>query len=183
MSARRALLLIDFQRDFLDADGRMPIARHQVEPLIVETRRAVEAARKEGMDVIAIGNEFRPGDWLNFFRRNAAIAGSPGAAWDARLPIAGIPYFPKTQSDAFSNAELRRYLAERGTEEVILTGLQSKACVSATARGARKAGLRVRVLARAVADTSDRARKHALRKLAAIPDVCVEDGVRSECFA
>jgi nicotinamidase-related amidase len=176
MSARRALLLIDYQHDFLDDAGRMPIARHQVAPLIAETQRAIAAARASGMDVIAIGNEFKPNDWfMNALRRRAAIAGSRGAAWDERLPIAGLPYFPKVASDAFSNAALRRYLVERGTEEVVLAGLQSKACVTATARGARKAGLRVRVLGPAVADTSDGAKRNALRKLAAMPGVAVDD--------
>ena len=32
--ARRALLLIDFQRDFLAGDGRMPVARNQVGPVL-----------------------------------------------------------------------------------------------------------------------------------------------------
>ena len=35
---RRALLLIDFQRDFLAGDGRMPVARNQVGPVLAASR-------------------------------------------------------------------------------------------------------------------------------------------------
>jgi nicotinamidase-related amidase len=178
MTSRSALLLIDFQRDFLDDNGRMPIARNQVEPLIAETNQAIAAARAKGIEVLGIGNEFSPRDWfMNTLRRNAALAGSDGAAWDDRIPLDGAPYFTKTQGDAFSNEQLKQHLRDLGTEEVILTGLQSKACVMATARGAIKEGLRVRILERAVADTSDGARERALRRLAAIPGVSISEHV------
>ena len=34
---RRALFLIDFQRDFLADDGRMPVARDQVAPVLADS--------------------------------------------------------------------------------------------------------------------------------------------------
>jgi nicotinamidase-related amidase len=167
--------LIDFQRDFLADDGRMPIARDQVEPLIAKTNRIISDARAHGVPVVAIGNEFAPHDTvMNFFRRNAAVAGSAGAAWDERVAAGDAPYFAKTRGDAFSNERLGRHLTELGVEEVVLAGVMAKACVTATARGALQAGLRVRVLAGAVADTSERAKTNALAKLAALPGVAVE---------
>jgi nicotinamidase-related amidase len=115
-------------------------------------------------------------------RRNAAIAGSTGAVWDDRIAVDDAPYFSKQRGDAFSNERLRQHLAALGTEEVALAGVMAKACVTATARGALTGGLRVRVLENAVADTSDRAKVAALRKLAAIPGVRVDrDG--STAFA
>jgi nicotinamidase-related amidase len=84
---RRALLLIDFQDDFLEPDGRMPICRSQVAPVLAAAARAIEQARQAGDLVVAIGNEFRPDDRLmNLLRRHAAIAGSPGARWTNALP-------------------------------------------------------------------------------------------------
>lgn len=79
------------------------------------------------------------------------------------------PYFTKTRGDAFSNERLRQHLAALGIDEVVLAGLMAKACMTATTRGAIAAGLRVRVLEGAVADSSDRAKANALRRLAAIP--------------
>jgi nicotinamidase-related amidase len=163
---RRALLLIDFQRDFLADDGRMPAARGQVAPVLAAARAALDEARASGDLIIAIGNEFRPFDLLmNLFRRGAAIAGSPGAAWDPRLPLDGVIYLPKWGGDAFGNPDLERLLRAEGVEEVTLTGLMAQACVSDTARGAMARGLRVRVLAGAVACFSDKSRAAAFRRL------------------
>jgi nicotinamidase-related amidase len=175
MRPRSALLLVDFQRDFLADDGRMPISRNQVDPLIVETNRAISAAREHGVDIVAVGNEFQPKDWfMNILRRNASIAGSDGAVWDGRIAVGDAPYFAKTRGDAFSNERLRQHLAALDIEEVVLAGLMAKACITATARGALICGLSVRILENAVADSSDRAKNNALRKLAAIPGVRVE---------
>jgi nicotinamidase-related amidase len=166
-SDRKALLLIDFQCDFLAESGRMPVARHQIEPVIAAANKAVVDANTNGADVVAIGNEFSPSDRLmNLVRRGAAIAGSSGARWDARVPIAGATYFPKWRSDAFCNPALSRFLQERGIGEVILAGLFARACVTATAKGALARGLKVSILRDAVADASNRAREAALNHLA-----------------
>jgi nicotinamidase-related amidase len=162
----RALLLIDFQYDFLSDEGRMPIARHQVFPVIAAANAAIDHARAAAIDIIAIGNEFRPNDRLmNLLRRKAAIAGSRGATWDARVDIGAATYFPKWRSNAFSNPALAAFLAERRIGEVVLAGLFAGACVTATAKGALARGLRVRVLKEAVADASDAARAAALARL------------------
>jgi nicotinamidase-related amidase len=162
----QALLLLDFQHDFLSDQGRMPVARHQVAPVITAANAAIGRARQAGIEIIAIGNEFRSGDWfMNLLRKNAAIAGSPGAAWDARVDIKGAIYFPKTRGNAFSNPDLMAFLAEQHAREIVLAGLYASACVTATAKGALAQGLRVRVLPQAVADASDRAREAALARL------------------
>jgi nicotinamidase-related amidase len=164
--ARKALLLIDFQRDFLTETGRMPVARHQIDPLIAATNDAIRIARADGIPIIAIGNEFRRSDRvMNLLRRNAAVAGSAGAQWDARVPIDGVAYFAKQRGDAFSNPALGIHLKEQGVGEVVLSGLMARACVTATAKGALARGLKVGVLRDAVADLSDRARDAALARL------------------
>ena len=163
---RPALLLVDFQRDFLAEDGRLPVAHHQVAPVIAAANAAIGEARAACVEIVAIGNEFRPSDWLlNLLRRRAAIAGSPGAAWDPRVEIGGAAYFAKDRGDAFSNPALPRFLAERRIGEIVLAGLFAGACITATAKGALARGLRVRVLEAAVADASDRRRAAALRRL------------------
>ncbi len=40
-----ALLAIDFQVDFLHADGRFPVAQHQVEPMLTAANQLIAAAR------------------------------------------------------------------------------------------------------------------------------------------
>jgi nicotinamidase-related amidase len=163
---KRALLLIDFQRDFLRGSGRLPVAASQVEPVIEAANRAQRQARAEGVTIIAIGNEFRRRDWLaNLFRRFAALAGSAGARWDERVPREGLRYFAKWRGSAFSNPELERFLEAENVGALDLAGLYAGACISATASDALRRGYRVAVLGDAVADRSDAARRRALRRL------------------
>jgi nicotinamidase-related amidase len=166
VSRRHALMLIDFQYDFLASDGRMPVARNQVLAFVAATQLAVTSARKVGDPIIAIGNEFRRSDRLmNLLRRGASIAGSAGARWDERLPLDQIEYLPKWASSAFVNPALEKWLDANRVSSLTLAGLQAKACVAATAKEALRRGFSVRILADAVACVSDKSRSSALARL------------------
>jgi nicotinamidase-related amidase len=165
-AGREALLLIDFQNDFLVDHGRLPVARNQVAGVIAATNTALAEALSAGTPVAAVGNAFRRNDWLgNFFRHKAALVGSWGARWDMRVPIDGLPYFRKWASDAFVNPALEPWLKDQGVSRVALAGLFAKACLSATAKGALDRGFQVRVLAAASACSSDASRTAALARL------------------
>jgi nicotinamidase-related amidase len=162
----RALLLIDFQQDFLAPTGRMPVDQGQVQPVIEAAQHAVEEAQHNGDLIVKIGNEFRPSDVVgNVFRHHAAMKGSPGAAWDDRIDPPGAIYLPKWKSDAFCNPDLAALLEEAHVGQIQLAGLYAKACVSATAKAARKRGLSVQVIGDAIACSSDKSRLDALDKL------------------
>lgn len=162
-----ALLLIDFQRDFLEPEGRLPVRMSQVSPMLAAAGAAITRYRDAGRPVIAIGNEFRPGDWLmNLLRRHASIAGSAGAAWDPRLPLpADTRYFAKWATGAFINPELEPWLREHGIGTLAIAGLKAGACVSATSRQAMARGFRVVLLGDAIACDSDGSRRRALSRL------------------
>ena len=107
--ADSALMLIDFQADFLDDDGRMPVARAHVAPMIAAAADAVELFKRCGRPVVTIGNEFRRNDFvMNLLRRHASIEGSAGARWDDRVPRDGAKYFPKWGGSAFGNPSSSR---------------------------------------------------------------------------
>ena len=162
-----ALLLIDFQRDFLRPDGRMPVCQAQVAPVLVAAARAMMRFRAAGRPVIAIGNEFRRSDWLmNLLRRGAAIEGTPGAAWDERLPLDGATYFAKWAGDAFVNPALEPWLRQARIRRLVLTGVFARACVTLTARGALARGFEVYALEDAIACASDATRARAVARLA-----------------
>lgn len=166
-AADSALLLIDFQRDFLEPAGRLPVRMAQVDPVLAAARMAIERYRQAGRPVIAIGNEFRPGDRLmNLLRRHASIAGSDGAQWDPRLPLAkDAPYFAKWATGAFVNPALEPWLRDQGIGTLALAGLKAGACISATARQAMARGFRVELLGDAIACDSDGSRRRALARL------------------
>jgi nicotinamidase-related amidase len=162
----RALLLIDFQEDFLAPTGRMPVDQGQVQPVIEATQLAVDEAQRNGDLIVKIGNEFRPSDVIgNVFRHRAAVRGSPGAAWDERIDPPGATYLPKWKSDAFCNPDLAILLEDAHVGQIRLAGLYAKACVSATAKTARKRGLSVQVIGDATACSSVQSRHNALDKL------------------
>ncbi len=161
-----ALMLVDFQRDFLDLNGRMPVADHQIEPVLEAANAAVARARAAGWPIVKIGNAFRPQDRLmNLLRRNASIQGSAGAEWDARLPVPDAIYFEKWTSSAFINPALAQWLSEHQVTTIHIAGLFARACVSATARAALAAGFNVHLVADAIACSSDRSRRRALKSL------------------
>lgn len=129
----RALILLDFQHDFLADDGRLPVARHQVGPVLEAARVAVDQARGRGDLIIKVGNEFKRADVLgNLFRRRAAVAGSPGTAWDSRIDVDEALYVPKSSGSAFTNPALESALQARGIRTVTIAGLFAKGCVKAT---------------------------------------------------
>ena len=164
--SRRALLLIDFQDDFLGPQGKMPVCRAQVTPVLAAAGQAVAKARQAGDFVLAIGNEFRPGDHLmNLLRRHASIAGSPGSQWTTVLPLAGIRYFPKWAGSAFVNPELDAWLRANDVGTLALSGLFAKACVAATCRDALAQGYDVELVSDAIACGSDASRDRALARL------------------
>lgn len=164
--AKRALLLIDFQDDFLGPKGRMPVCRDHVGPALAAARRAVAQARRRGDAILAIGNEFKPDDHLmNLLRRRASIAGSTGARWSPALPLEGIPYLAKWATSAFVNPDLDAWLRDNGIKTLSLTGLKAGACISETAKEALARGYEVDLIAEAIACDSDESRRRALARL------------------
>jgi nicotinamidase-related amidase len=158
---------LDFQRDFLADDGRMPVARQHVAPVLAAARCAVDQARLRGDLIVKVGNEFRRGDIVgNLLRRRAAVSGSAGTVWDDRIDVEDALYVPKSAGSAFTNPALGAALDARGIRHLLVAGLFAKGCVRATAEAALRRGLTVEVLGDAVACSSDRSRDRALRLLA-----------------
>ena len=165
-SGKAALLLLDFQADFLEVAGRLPVAQEQVSPILAAANRLIDAAPALGLEIVYIGNEFSRWDLpANWFRHHASLAGSPGARLDGRLHVVNDCYFPKRVGNAFTNRDLDTFLRAHGVARVILAGVFAHACVRATARGAWRRGYRVAILEDGVATTSDRRRIAALRRM------------------
>ena len=144
----------------------MPVDQRQVGPAIDAARRAVGGALRDGDLIVKIGNEFRSSAVIaNVFRHHAAMEGSPGSAWDGRIDPPGATYLSKWRSNAFCNPDLASLLEGANVSCVRLAGLYAKACVSATAKAARRRGFVVEVIGDATACGSDQSRRRALEKL------------------
>lgn len=162
-----ALLVLDLQRDLLEADGRMPVSQAQVGPLL-ETATALHAsARAQGLPIIRVENVYTPADVGNLFRNNATIRGTPGAAWDSRAPGDADAVFEKEAPDAFTNPAFDEALRARQVDHLVVTGVYADGCVTWTSRGALNRGYRVTLLRDGVAAGSDQAREAALEALKA----------------
>ncbi|MBO9541097.1 cysteine hydrolase [bacterium] len=153
--SRTALLLLDYQLDFLSEAARLPVGRDQVEELLEASNELVRRARSEGWEVVTIGNAFRRHDVIgNLFRRGAAVAGSPGCALDPRLRAEGAAFFEKWRGSALTNPALIAHLAERQIATLVIAGVFTAGCVKATALDAARRGYQVVVPRNAVADKS-----------------------------
>jgi nicotinamidase-related amidase len=166
LSTKTAVLALDLQRDFLEEAGRMPVARNQVDGLVVAANAVIDRAAAKGVPVVYVLNEFRRSDWLlNLLRRGAAVVGSPGAELDPRVHVVGSARFPKWQTSAFTNPALDAFLREQGATHLVTLGLYAPHCLRATVAAALERGYEVTVVSDAVAAASDRSRDKALERM------------------
>jgi len=147
-----ALLLLDLQRDFLEANGKMPVGVETAAQVVSLANRLVKHAESVGWELIFIRNEFPRTEWLgNLVRNGAAIKGSPGSEIDPRVTIPSTSFvFTKSKSDAFSNPAIEEALVSAGIDQVVVLGVMAEGCVRATAKSAISRGFRVTIVSDAI---------------------------------
>ena len=145
--ARTALLIIDAQREYFDADGAL-FTEHAAE---IEDNLAalLEAARQSGTRVVFIrhvqaadgSDTGRMGD---FDDTPSFVAGTPGVDIIPRLvPREDEPVVDKTRYSAFVNTRLESILKTWGVDTVLISGLMTQYCSVTTARHAHDLDYRV----------------------------------------
>lgn len=160
------ILILDIQKGFIGENARMPVAKHQVEPMLEKVNRIVEKADSNGLPVVYIGNEYEPKQFIvNFFTKNSAVKGSEGAKLDERLLRVNNNYFSKQKGNALSNSELVSYLDASKVKHLVIVGLFAEACVAATALDSIRRNFTVSVVRDAVASSNDSKREKALTYL------------------
>ncbi len=160
-----AVLMMDLQRDFLEHEGgRMPVEPQGATAVIDVANRVLAKRLLPEAFPILVQNEFPRSDRVgNFFRHDAAIAGSPGMAFDPRLQISRFPeVVKKRRPSAFTNPTLESMLQEHGVRNLYVLGVFAEACVRATARDAIARGYAVHVIEDAVASNSELKRRFGL---------------------
>lgn len=158
-------MVLDIQNDYLSNQARMPVAKHQIEPILKGINDLIRRAEKSNVPILYIRNEFERKQILSYLlRKFTALKGSKGA--EMRLLKAEGVCFSKNKADAFNNPSLMKYLNNHGIHELIVTGVFIEGCVTATVEGALARNFAVTVVGDAVAGATDQSKEAALNRLA-----------------
>ena len=149
LGPRTLHVVVDMQRVFAEAtDWQVPAIADVVSPILALVRaRPRETVFTRFMTPSSIDNA--TGDWQRFYARwQSVLRDRMGAAmFDLMEPFASfVPpaeVCDKTTFSAFTGADFMASLARRGTETLILSGVETEVCVLATALDAVDRGLHV----------------------------------------
>lgn len=139
-----ALLIVDMQRDFVEADGALSVAGAAA--TVPAVARLLEHARREGWLVVHVIRLHDPeGRNADMTRRHLftdggkgyCVEGTRGAEIvDELTPIDGEETVVKTRNSGFLHTRLEGLLRSRGVARVVVAGTQYPNCVRATANDA-----------------------------------------------
>ena len=150
-----ALLLLDLQRDFLEANGRMAVGVAEANQVVSLANHLIQHAQCAGWNLIFIKNEYPRADRLgNLFRKGAAIEGSAGAELDPRVavPSTGV-VLTKSRPECVTNPALAEALNAGAIRRVVVLGVMAEGCVRTSVIGAIHRGFALTVVSDAVAST------------------------------
>ena len=141
MSDKKAFIVIDLQKDYL-WDKRKDMFTYDTEKLVGNVNRAIASYKEEGYDIIYIKHILPKVMWGVGF----SIKGTEGAELYEGLDIVSDLCFEKNRSDTYTSKSFREHMKRTGYSEVVLSGLDECGCVGATAKGAVKTGIKVKML-------------------------------------
>src|SRR5580698_1264699 len=165
---KAALVIIDMQRDFLEAGGFGEALGNDVSRLqaaVAPCQATLAAARQLGLLVIHTREGHRPdlsdapphkverGDPKNRIGAHGPmgrilIRGEPGHEIIAELyPLQDEPVIDKPGKGAFYQTDLELMLRNRGIDTLFVAGVTTEVCVNTTVREANDRGFRCIVLA------------------------------------
>jgi nicotinamidase-related amidase len=156
-----ALVIIDMQRDFVDAGGFGELLGNDVSLLrkaIAPTKRVLDAARERGLLVIHTREGHRPDladlpEAKKLRGRLKTGIGDPGPMGrilvrgeyghdiiDELKPAPGEPVVDKPGKGAFYATDLDSMLHNRGIRQLVVCGVTTEVCVNTTVREANDRG-------------------------------------------
>lgn len=164
-----AVLVIDMQRDFVDAGAPIECAgaREVVAPIL----QLLAAARADRIPVIYTQEAHRAakvdfGLELDYEEPEHCLEGSPGIELlPALAPQPGDHLIIKRRYSGFFATDLDLLLRGLSVDTLILVGVATDVCVRATAQDAQQLGYRVVVPRECVAGTSEAQHEAALRNI------------------
>jgi nicotinamidase-related amidase len=183
-----ALLVIDMQRDFVDAGGFGEMLGNDVTPLrraVGPTRRVLDLFRRKRLAVVHTREGHRPdlsdcpttkrargrlpvgiGDRGPMGR--VLVRGEPGHdIVDELRPLPGEPVIDKPGKGAFYATDLDLVLRDQGIRSLVVTGVTTEVCVHTTVREANDRGYECLVLEDCVASYFPEFQAAAIRMITA----------------
>ena len=137
-AAACALIVIDVQHDFCDADGAVgrDVERGAVDAMCTSIATLHAAAHRCGVPVVFVQTVHRDATdsraWRNRFPERELMVcreGTWGAEFHRCAPIAGDVVVQKHRYSAFHGTELQHVLHTLGRTTVALTGTSTNVCV------------------------------------------------------
>lgn len=139
-----ALIVIDMQNDYL-YEKRKPQFAYDTPALTAAVNELIHRYHDGGSDVIYIRHIIQnlPTNRLLF---GYSIAGTEGAELYGGLDIVSDYRFDKLLGDALTNKELLALVKEKKYDALHLCGLDEYGCVTSTALGAAKRGIKAEII-------------------------------------
>lgn len=166
--SRCALLVVDMLRYFAHPEGRVYLP--STAAVIPRISVILEDWRRWGGTVVftrhchtgpedlgMLGRFFS--DYIRCGERDSEII-------DELSPLEDELVLRKTTYDSFCGTDLEEYLRDRGTEQVVITGVLTQMCCETTARSAFVRGFEVYVPADALTTSSEELHLGSLRSMA-----------------
>lgn len=146
---KTALIVIDMQNDYL-YEKRKKLFSYNTEQLTSSVNELIHQYKDKGCDVIYIRHIIQnlPTNRLLF---GYSIAGTEGAELYGGLDVVSDYCFDKLVGDALSNKKLRELVRNKGYDVLHLCGLDECGCVTSTALGAAKRGIKSEILRKGTA--------------------------------
>jgi len=156
---RPALVIVDMQNDFVDADSPATCAPMSVERL-PDIRRLLDASRAAGIPVFYTQGLVDPslvdvGLWKGWAHRTgqSQVEGTRGAEIvDALAPLPGEHVVRKRRPSGFFASDLDVFLRGARVDTILLAGSSMSGCVRATAVDGFSLDYRVMIVREAVVD-------------------------------
>ncbi|MGI4939694.1 MAG: cysteine hydrolase family protein [Janthinobacterium lividum] len=177
--SRTALLLIEFQNDFVSEGGAQHDAVKAVMAatgMLAHARAVAEAARRRGVTVLHAPIAFADGYPEMAAEPYGILAGIKGAqafrrgSWGADFAAATMPapgdlvLEGKRGLDCFASTNIDFILRQRGITDLAIGGFLTNCCVESTMRSAYERGFRVVTLTDCTATLSPEEQAAAVEK-------------------
>lgn len=145
MSGKKAFIVIDLQKDYL-WEKRKAMFSYDSAKLTENVNSAIRSYKEQGYDIIYIKHILPRILWGVGF----SIKGTEGAELYDKIDVVSDLCFEKNRSNTYTSKAFREHMEKTGYDEVVLCGLDECGCVGATAKGAVRTGIKVKMLGKCI---------------------------------